>query len=719
MVALPQSAIAALTAGGAGSDSSDETSDTTSSSVQLPQSAIDALNGTSGSFGDMLKSTETSMNTASPASSFLTAFAQGTLQSGEGMVNLVLRLAGDKTGLNKISGDEKSQDQLFNDINPDNAPSTSIVGEVIPKAKTLGNVAGQSAPYALGGEALSGAKVGEAFGLGSKAGGFWGKLLKRGTTGAAAGAASYDPNNDQGKNAMQGAFLNAVGFPAAATIGKYAFNPVRFSGKLAGMLSKVTPDRISKAIDSINSGRPQLVGGVLKNPALQKFETNTLPTAMFSNYADQVEAVANGLTDQATDLYKTLTDGVKGDANHEVKKLAQGHVKEMNDENRENYKRTDELSGQDQIIYENYFDEAKDLKEDHSSALNAGGLTDEAGLISKLNQIVETGNHTKDLQEISKLSETDPAEAKKKITELKLSGKSTTQPDRSLRTTNFLRSTLGNFKSEALAKGNSQGALVWGQLKDALDLDIGDYLNQPGKEAVKDSYEYSQKFYSENVAPIRTAKIQKHVHGLDDTDTLISSYFVKNQDRPEKMKKLLQAAPNAEAYIMKAALKPAVEKEMVGGKETINPATMDKLLSDKGIGFQRLKILTKGDPKKSQAIQDYKESYETNKDSLKALGNTFNGFQQIPDQNVRNAMQAFAAVVSGGSVGNVKEAVKKHMSTFFMAPASAILKNPQFLRYAYEHKIHHNAQSTANVQGWLLGFVSSMVSQAAQAEGSQ
>lgn len=708
MVSLPQGAIDALSSSSGGDDSS--------SSINLPQGAMDALSAPSdsgGSFSDMFKSTESAMNQASPASSFLTSFGQGVAQSGEGLVNLVLKLAGDKSGLSKVSGKEKTQDQFFNEINPDDAPSDSVVSELIPSAKTLGNVAGQSAPYALGGEALSGSKVAEAFGLGGKAGSFWGKLLKRGGAGAAAGAAAYDPNNNQGQNAILGTSLSAVGFPAAATIGKYALNPVRFSGKLAGMLSKVTPERIKKAIDS---GRHQLSGGVLNIPWLKKFETNTLPTAVFSNYAEKVQGVADDLGKQATDLYNKLTNGVTGNANRQVRDILSQESKELNGENVQNYKKWNDLSGKDQLTYNRYFDKSEDLSDSRSAAFKAGGLTDEGGLLSKLNQIVSTGKHTKDLEEISKLSETDPEAAKQKIEDLKLSGKSTELPDRSLKTTNFLRSTLGNFQAEANIKGDRNGAQVWGELKDALDDDIGEYLDAPGNEDIKDAYDYSQQFYKDNIAPIRDAKLQKYTKGLDDTDTLISHYFVRNQDRPEKLQKLLKAAPNAEGYVMKHALKPAVQKDIISGKETVNPGTLSKILSDKGIGYDRLQALTKQDPEKLQAIQDYQESYETNKDSLKSLENTFTGFQNIADQNVKSALEAFASLASSGGMGSLKDAAKKHMSTFFMAPASAILKNPQFLRYALEHKMNPNAQTTANLQGWALGFASAMISQLAQAE---
>jgi hypothetical protein len=328
----------------------------------------------------------------------------------------------------------------------------------------------------------------------------------------------------------------------------------------------------------------------------------------FSGIPAKMQQLGTEIRQRGENIIKTITPAREQSVGEELKEALIKVNNTLENQKRALYKEVDKLADEFNIRVEprNYQEQAKDLLDQ----------TETTGIFGKLKD--------EDLKDFLEQA----AEAK---------------PGR-VKDANIMISQLNDVGYGLDAEGKSFLAQKWKKLAQSLKDDLEDSMQFAGNpEEMKAAYDTAQKFFAQNIVPLRDPLIMKYTYGKKgDPDTLVRD-FVKTgiTDRPillSKITKILE--PEDRKLFGQNLLATAIEDEK------LSPAKMVRLYKNRE---QRMKdqLFTKETQEK---LNDYVTLVEKNDAALSAMANPPTG-QQLKEMQALKLIAGASAVPSLAAMG--------------------------------------------------------------------
>jgi hypothetical protein len=431
--------------------------------------------------------------------------------------------------------------------------------------------------------------------------------------GAVAGAASapitYDPTFE--RLGLEGSLERAaeaapLGGLLGLGVGGLARAPQALR-KAFGQTGTLTAEEAPELLRRLE-GTETPLGDVLDSPALKRTLENIMQPVPFSGIPAKMQQLGTEIRQRGENIIKTITPAREQSVGEELKEALIKVNNKLENQKRALYKEVDNLADEFNIRVEprKYQEQAKDLLDQ----------TETTGIFGKLKD--------EDLKDFLEQA----AEAK---------------PGR-VKDANIMISQLNDVGYGLDAEGKSFLAQKWKKLAQSLKDDLEDSMQFAGNpEEMKAAYDTAQKFFAQNIVPLRDPLIMKYTYGKKgDPDTLVRD-FVKTgiTDRPillSKITKILE--PEDRKLFGQNLLATAIEDEK------LSPAKMVRLYKNRE---QRMKdqLFTKETQEK---LNDYVTLVEKNDAALSAMANPPTG-QQLKEMQALKLIAGASAVPSLAAMG--------------------------------------------------------------------
>jgi hypothetical protein len=410
----------------------------------------------------------------------------------------------------------------------------------------------------------------------------------------AAGAAYGNVNSSPGsklEGSIIGALTNAA--PAGAMKGLEKSRP---SVLLRGNL---TPEELSKNLAE-TAGTQTGLGAVIGNKALQESLENTLPKFWLSGANQAMQNTAATIQGKGQSLLsKMLGTNTPEDVGFTLQEALKQGAKDV------------QATKRGKFAHLNSLTEKEGLKVgDDNLAAKASERLDEIKADPKLEREIPP-SVLSDLEYYA-----NPGEGS------------------SVKSSDILRSVLGDKSYDNFIKGNKYISGIYGDLREAKKADIEDALNSTSNEEIKKARDDAMGYYKQMVVPFEDNDVTKFTKEGGDPDVLLSSFLKRSSvnDRSRLLNKLMSKLPDDKKNLVPYAY----YSRAVSDEHGLDPTKMKTL--HRALGNQQKGALFK-DKDLQQAMNSYTNLVSKNEEPLRLFFN--------PKTGVRSS--SFAPIASAGA----------------------------------------------------------------------
>lgn len=413
----------------------------------------------------------------------------------------------------------------------------------------------------------------------------------------------------QNENPLSGALESGVGSIAGSALGaglEKGFNALRPSKLLRGELSPAELKRSLKVTKGTQTG----LGRVINSPTLARMQENILPHVIGSGaYKSMGKNAANIQEMGAKQIKKYAGNLQPENYGEKIKEALINSYRDVEKVKGEKFGKVNKLA-----------DEAKVTTNRDNLRKTANDLLEQINLDSDLAKFVDSSDK-KLIQELAGKGE-DASQNVSLITGKPLAPKG----GHSIKNTDILRGKIGRKAYEASYKGETDRASIYGKLKESLEKDVKDAIENSSSQELKKAHTDAMDYYRNEYAAYKDKDIQKFIKQGGDPD-LILSHFIKGgkNDRAtllQKLSKGVRQQPNGTDNILASSyLSRAIDSE-----GQLNPLKLKTLYHDLGKN-QRNALFGKGDMHKS--IKDYVDLVGKNTEGFNLMFNANNGQRNI------------------------------------------------------------------------------------------
>lgn len=403
----------------------------------------------------------------------------------------------------------------------------------IEDALGLGQGQGEQVLRGLGGFVAPGGAVGK---LGSG-------LSRSRKLAATGGLAAAGQNENPIKGAVEAAMLEKIAQKAPAAAKKmYDFSEAPMSAMFP---SELSASELQKAA-SVAGDTETNLGQVLQNPGMSKLYENRLRSQPFSGVSNQMMRTRDALKTQGSDILQRLDEGVPDAVSHHI-------VRALKDAKAK----------------------AQQEKEINFKALNDRG--EKIGLrVQRYNLEKAARAMGRDLAASDEIQAATPKEIKEF-----LSRHVGTDRDYNIAQSDLYRGILGDKAYEASVKGDMNKSRVFTTLKEALEKDIEDAIDNSRDDTLKQLRNTAFRHFKEEFAPFQKKDIRKFVDFGGDPDMVIDTFLKtgRGKDRGLLLKRLMdRMPPEAKKYIPASYYSRAIHPEF--GINPMQLATLHNKLGE-------------------------------------------------------------------------------------------------------------------------------------------
>jgi hypothetical protein len=519
-----------------------------------------------------------------------------------------------------------------------------------------------------------------------------GKALKSVPEGALIGAMSVDPDEGMTTGALIGALLgpagslagDAVGFGIKALTKKNAIEKIAQS-------SDATPEELQNILNS-SKGSAVLAGNALKDPTVLKMESNTLPsTAGFKSSAiNKLKKITGSLNNQANGIFNKLSMNIgKSELSNSLVDMVTQNTKKLQARKRALYKTSNNIAKKigTKVSLDNFGKTAKKLKNNFSKVANETGVEKSGEGVNALKKIIN---------KVYPKVESNPGglilpqyliDDMNNINRGKVGSTS-------LSTANFAKSALSNKAYKYKVSGDADLSSIYSQLAEALEKDINDYIEDSDSDSLKKAYNEAQKYYKENIVPLKDKNISGILNTKIDPNNITSTFIPsgeKGKGRINLLNKILKNAPGSEKYLLTDYLSPAFNTDEMGNM-FVSPGKLLSLLN--GLGDDRLSMLIK-DPQTISKINDFKSNMKNGMDALQYMTNFKTGYATIANNNYIAEAQIMSSMLSDLFKGSTPEIAANIISYGSKLAQGRAINDPDLIKNVIKIKSGSEIPSSA------------------------
>jgi hypothetical protein len=513
-------------------------------------------------------------------------------------------------------------------------------------AAKVGGIAGDVAPFMLGGEAFELANAPEV--LGSK---LLGQIKSNAIYGAGANAIT-------GNDPLQGADVGIAGIPVGKAINSTinAFRPSTWASKFS---KGTTPEELAQNL-AVTQGTNTPLGDVINSPTLKRLNDNILTKIPFSGAVAKQQKTVQQINERGNGLMNELLGNtVPGDVGATLQQSLKDQYKTLQAIKRENFAKPNDIAD--------------------SIGMQVGRQNFSQAAQQELENISQSPELAREL---------DPALVKD------LRAYADPEASNTLKLSNIFKSKIGEKASEHFVNGKNYEYGIYKNLRDALDKDIEGAIAGSGSDELKGAHSSAMEFYKENIAPFEDPNIVKFTKEGGDADTLLSTFIKPSSinDRGNLINTLVSKLPDSQQHL------PAYGYFSKALKEdgTLDPLSFAKKYNVLG-NKQRQALIP--DAQLRQKVDSYAKLVSKNKAALTSMDNNPTG-QKIMD------LLPGALGLAGYSAGGLSGGLAGLGATAAVSrPITWALTSPS-VREKLLQKMIQGGNQTPTVGNKLLGGIS-------------
>lgn len=448
----------------------------------------------------------------------------------------------------------------------------------------------------------------------------------------------------QNSNPVVGLGFGALG-GAAGTVAGSAVNSLRPSRIFRGNLS---PEELL-ANQEATEGTQTNLGRVIGSPTLNRLYENILPHIMGSGTEDTMQNTANVITQKGNNILENIRGNTQpgnygGQLQEALKKAANDARKEKNS----NYKKVNDIADKEDItVGRNNFQQAAAdaLKNINQSSELKAELPNE--IPSSLKRYIS--NLSPEETPSPSLIQGNENYSKMKNglivpSDFKdLLNQSIEPEGNSFKLSNIFKGKLNDKANEYYQNGQMYEYGIMKSLKNGLDSDIKESIDNSKSQEFKDAYNTSQKNYAEKFAPFEDPEIVKFTRQGGDPDLLLP-YFLRGgkNDRATLLTKLTsKLSENTKHVPLYSYLSKSIDES-----GNVNPIKLNSLYQN--LGKNQKNVLITDNSIKNQ-LDNYSNLVNKNKESFNLMFNPKTGARNT-DVLIKLA-QAAGGTAAGGFPG--------------------------------------------------------------------
>jgi len=332
-----------------------------------------------------------------------------------------------------------------------------------------------------------------------------GSILKAAKLGKAASPlATALYSMGQNENPLQAALLGE-----AVPIGKELYNRGRPSSIFRGELP---PEELARKLQ-LTQGTETPLGDVIQSPFLKRLYENVLPHVLGSGAEKVMQRTGTNIQQLGVNLMNRIGSQLQvnpEDVGARIQHALRTTAREAEQQKEANFKRVND------------------------SAEKLGVNTNRTQLREAAKNILKSINEDPDLANFTNTNDISLLE--------KISANPANDKGFSLRNTGILRGAIGKAAYEARTKGEMPKEAIYNKLKNALEEDVNQAIEQSGSSELQDLHNNAMDFYRNEYAQYKDPEIRKYIKGGGDPD-LILQHFIKGgkNDRGTILQKLSNA----------------------------------------------------------------------------------------------------------------------------------------------------------------------------------
>jgi len=470
--------------------------------------------------------------------------------------------------------------------------------------------------------------------------------------GAAFGAATTSPGEDVSEGLTIGSLVSPIGKAGADVVGATVKGATKHNAikKIADFFGGDV-EELEQVIKDAKGTTP-MAGMALQNPNVHKLEMNTLPTVpgFSKDAAKKIQQMGSMLGKQANQLFEKLTNKMdKSEVSNFLENSVVNHVDTLEEENRHLYSMVSEIADNNNL----------DLKVSKKNLLRNAGL--EKNDIERMKRAVGINKRG----EASGMLEDILGADKKPL---------------SFRDAIFAKSDLNDLAFKAKHDNDRKMRGLYSKLASSLEKDIQEGLDKAdaaGIPELRQAYEDANKFYKENIVPIKDRKIAGIVNGVTDSNTITDTFLPnKGIGRINLLSKFLKNAPDSKKALLTDKLSSSVEQNALG-ESYINPGKLNVIL--KNIGNYRMNMLV-DNPEMLKEIKRFQNNMTNGYESLLAMLNPKTGYANVANQNIFESTNAMNDLLKDAMSGNKSNVAAKLLSWAQTVANGKAVNDPELLQ---------------------------------------
>jgi uncharacterized protein YdbL (DUF1318 family) len=299
------------------------------------------------------------------------------------------------------------------------------------------------------------------------------------------------------------------------------------------------------------------LGNVIESPTLKRTQENVLPQVIASGASKTMGRVGEQLKGKTEDVLGKLNkDESTTNYGEKILKGLQESAEEVRKIKNEKFRKVNELAEKNKVgtNRSNLRITSKELLKEIKSDPDLAKFTnkEDINLIKDLAPTVKRFQVAKETK-IPKDAVGRPLKVREKV------GRENKEKVYSLESTDILRGKIGEKLQEAFEKGEHPKQKLYSKLKNALEKDVKQGIEESGNPELKQAHKEAMQYYKYDYAPYKQKDIAKFLREGGDPDTILSHFLKGGQnDRSVHLSKLQDKLPEdsktllASAYFSKA-----------------------------------------------------------------------------------------------------------------------------------------------------------------------
>lgn len=413
----------------------------------------------------------------------------------------------------------------------------------------------------------------------------------------------------QNEDPLMGAVLGGAGAAAGAGAGKLleaSFNKLRPSNLFKSNLSD--EQLIQNVMNTAGTETP--LGDVIGSPSLKRLSENILPHVLGSGAEQSAQRTAKKIVEKGESLLSEIRGGQPIHENYGVKirDALQAAAEAAKKEKTAKFNKVNKIAEENKIqtTRDNLRKEAQEILKEIKEDKHLASFTN-ASDISLLEKIIKKPT-TKELTE-SKII--DPITNKP----FKSKKQQTTLPAYSLKKTDILKGKIGENAYEATTKGEAPKAQIYTRLKQALEKDVKEAIENSSNTELKQAHKQAMDYYKTEYAPFKDKDVMKFISSSSDPDLLLNHFVrIGKADRSHILQKL-RLGKEKGSLVGSAYLSPAYENG------ELNPVKLNTLYHKLGTR-QKLELFGK---ENNRQLKQYLDLVNKNKEGFNLMFNPKTG----------------------------------------------------------------------------------------------